>query len=328
MPLGTLDRSPPPFFRQGPSARARLAVFASMAVFLMVADTRLQLTPPLRKALMTALHPVEQALLSPVRGSSTVMDYFGGIAAAQATAQEARAALTKQSLVTLQTAELLEENARLRALIGLSERLTLKAKAAEISFTAADPYSRKVVINAGAQASIRPGSPVLNEQGLLGQVTRVYPMSSEVTLLVDRDASLAVVNLRTKARSIAVGDPVRNGMNLQFIAGNADVKVGDRLETTGLDGVYPTGMPVGTVVQVERRTKSDFAQVSVATSAASEGVRHVLVLAPLPDPTATLTGPASGAPTPTAKSAPSSRAAAASAPPARPAPLAPGSSSP
>ncbi len=281
MPLGTLDHTPPPFFRQGPSALTRLVFFASLALFLMVADVRLKLTPPLRKVLVTALLPIEQALLGPVKGSVAVRDYFGGVAEARKNAETAEDKLNRQSIRTLQADQLLQENARLRALLGLRERLTLKAKAAQVIYDSPDIYTRKVVIDAGSQLDIREGSPVINEQGLLGQVTRVYPLTSEVTLLVDRDAALAVVNTRTQARAIAAGDPTGNGMTLRFIAGNADVQVGDVMETTGLDGVYPAGMPVASVARVDRRTKADFAHIALATAARPDGLKHVLVLDPI-----------------------------------------------
>lgn len=278
MPLGTLDQAPPPFFRQGPSALTRLAFFASLAIFLMAADKRMALTPPLRAAAATLLHPVERALLTPVEGGAALNDYLGGISQARREAESAHARLTQQSIRSLQADQLLQENTRLRALLELQGRLTLKAKAAQLLYEAADPYSRKVVIDAGGQAGIQEGSPVINEEGVLGQVTRVYPLSAEVTLLIDRDAALAVINTRTQARSIAAGEPAGSGLSLRFVAGNADIQVGDVLQTTGLDGVYPGGLPVAKVARVDRRTQADFANILLTPAARLDGVRHVLVL--------------------------------------------------
>jgi rod shape-determining protein MreC len=125
-------------------------------------------------------------------------------------------------------------------------------------------------------------SPVIDEAGVLGQVTRVYPLSSEVTLLTDKDAAIPVLNTRTQARSAAFGSAgATGGMELRFIAANADVKVGDTLTTSGLDGVYPPGLPVATVVRVDRKLDTGFARVELAPGAQTDGVRHVLVIEPV-----------------------------------------------
>ena len=116
---------------------------------------------------------------------------------------------------------------------------------------------------------------------MLGQVTRVYPLSSQVTLLIDKDAAIPVLNTRTQARSAAFGGVGGEAMELRFMAGNADVQVGDLLTTSGVDGVYPPGLPVAQVATVERRAESGFARILLAPSASPDGVRHVLVLEPL-----------------------------------------------
>jgi rod shape-determining protein MreC len=291
MPLGTLDRTPPPFFRQGPSALTRLVFFASLSVFLMAADTRLGLTRPLRTAAATLLHPIERALLAPVRGAASVGDYVGGVAQARQLAESARAELTRQSERSLQAEQLLQENARLRALLDLRGRLAVRTRAAEVLYDAPDPYTRKVIIDRGSNQGVRHGSPVVNEFGVLGQVTRVYPLTAEVTLVVDEDAAIPVQNTRTGLRGVAFGDPSVDSMELRFVAANADVQVGDTLQTSGLDGIYPPGLPVARVSRLDRRTQSDFAKIALTPAAAPDNVRHVLVLDPVgtqlpPRPTA------------------------------------------
>jgi rod shape-determining protein MreC len=281
MPLGTLDRTPPPFFRQGPSALTRLIFFASLAVFLMAADTRLGLTDPLRTAAAVALHPVERALLAPVDALRTMRDYFDGVAVARQQAETAQAQLTRQAERTLQVERLLQENTRLRALLDLRENQTYRSHAAEILYDAADPYTRKVVIDRGESVGILRGSPVINHAGVLGQVTRVYPLTAEVTLLIDREAAIPVLNTRTQLRNVAFGDPDSAGMELRYAAANTDVQIGDVLSTSGLDGVYPPGLPVARVVHLERRTQADFARITLQPVAQADGVRHVLVLDPM-----------------------------------------------
>lgn len=285
MPLGTLDRTPPPFFRQGPSALTKLCFFAALAIFLMVADTRFSLVAPLRAALAVALLPVQRTLAVPVQMVSSGGDYLRGLQEALAGERRARAALAEQALIASRAEQLAAENARLRALLELKPALTVRSQAAEVMYEAADPYSRKIFVNAGTAQGVRLGSPVINELGVLGQVTRVYPLSSEVTLLADKDAAIPVLNTRTQQRSAAFGGLGGVGaaavMELRFMSGNADVQTGDLLHTSGVDGVYPPGVPVARVVSVERRVDSSFARVLLAPVAPSDGVRHVLVLEPM-----------------------------------------------
>jgi rod shape-determining protein MreC len=178
--------------------------------------------------------------------------------------------------------QLLQENSRLRALLELRPTLAVRSQPAELLYEAADPYSRKVIIDRGATNNVALGSPVIDEAGVLGQVTRVYLQSSEVTLLTDRDAAIPVLNRRTGARSAAFGSAVAPSglLEMRFMAGNADVQVGDVLTTSGVDGVYPPGLLVATVAGVDRRQDAGFARIVLAPAAVPDGVRHVLVLEP------------------------------------------------
>lgn len=281
MPLGTLDRSPPPFFRQGPSALTKLALCSALALLLMVADARFRMMQPARAALALVLQPVQRLLLTPVDAWETAGDYLRGTKRAMAAEDLARRQLAQQAERLSRAEALQAENERLRKLLDLQPSLTVSSHAAEVLFEAPDPFSRRVVIDRGATQGIAPGSPVINEAGVLGQVTRVYPLSSEVTLLTDKDAAIPLLNARTQMRNAAVGRADGSGMELRFLAANADVKVGDLMTTSGLDGVYPPGLPVAKVTDVERRGDSSFAQVLLAPIAQPDSARHVLVLQPL-----------------------------------------------
>jgi rod shape-determining protein MreC len=152
-----------------------------------------------------------------------------------------------------------------------------------VLYDAADPFTRKVIIDKGALAAVQSGAPVLDELGILGQVTRVYPLVSEVTLISDRNQAIPVQNVRTGARSLAFGDmsSAHGSMELRYMAANADIQEGDLLSTSGVDGVYPPGLQVARVTHIERRVDSAFARVSCRPVARVEGSLHVLVLQPL-----------------------------------------------
>jgi len=284
MPLGTLERSAPPFFKQGPSALSRLAVYSALALFLMVADARFALTGPLRQAVATVLYPVQWLMLQPVEFASHGAGYFQALSAAQQDLDAARKKMTTMGQRANQAEQLILENARLRQLLALRDRLETPAQAAEVIYDTADPYTRRVVLDRGQMGGVELGSPVMDEAGVLGQVTRVFPLMSEVTLLVDRDQAIPVLNIRTGVRGVAYGDPVAGhggGMELRFMPANADIREEDLLTTSGVDGLYPPGLPVARVVRVERRADSAFARIYCMPLAQVQGARHVVVLKPL-----------------------------------------------
>jgi len=282
MPLGTLDRSLPPFFNQGPSALSKLMFFGALSLLLMVADARFNVTYPVRALITTVLYPVQWLAMQPVHAVRNAGDYFIGLDRAQTQGADALKKLVLQSLRAGQVEQLAQENNRLRKLLDLREQLALPVMAAEVLYDSADPYTRKVIIDKGQVHQIRLGSPVLDESGVLGQVTRVHPLVSEVTLVTDRDLAIPVLNVRTGARSLAYGDPVAggSGMELRFMVSNADIQEGDLLTTSGVDGVYPPGLPVARVSRIEQRAESAFAKIYCVPQALTAGARHVLVVKP------------------------------------------------
>jgi len=282
MALGTIDRTPPPFFRQGPSALTKLLLFSALAIFLMAADTRWRMTAPLRSAVATALLPLQQALQVPLVLVDNGLSYLQGVKDAQGSEAAARALLARQSERAARAEQLAAENERLRALLALQPQLQVKSVAAELLYEAGDPYSRRIFINRGARQGIVAGAPVVNEAGVLGQVTEVYPLSAVVTLLTDRDAAIPVLNTRTQQRGAAFGGAEGGtALELRFVAANADVQTGDALTTSGVDGVYPPGLPVARVARVERRSDAGFARIVLAPMMPMDNLRHMLVLEPL-----------------------------------------------
>ncbi|GAB3663059.1 rod shape-determining protein MreC [Ramlibacter alkalitolerans] len=284
MPLGTLDRTPPPFFKQGPSALSKLMVCSALALFLMVADARFKITQPVRSAMATVLFPVQWVAMRPVLAVRTVQDYFTTLNTALQNEEAARRKLVLQSQRANQVEELALENAQLRKLLQLRERLNTPTQTAEVLYDAADPYTRRVVIDKGLAQGIDPGSPVIDESGVIGQVTRVHPLISEVTLVTDTEQAIPVINTRTGVRGITYGDAGRygsGGLELRYMAANADVQPGDLLTTSGVDGVYPPGIPVAKVAKVDRRPDSAFAKIVCNPQALVAGARHVMVLKPL-----------------------------------------------
>jgi len=305
MSLGTLDRTPPPFFKQGPSALSKLVFFSALSLFLMIADVRFGITQPVRVALSIALYPLQWLALQPVNAVSSSSAYFTNLDQATTSSAQAAKKLALQSLRAGQVEQLLLENNRLRKVLGLRDQLSTSVMAAEVLYDAADPYTRKIIIDKGLLQSVELGSPVLDESGVLGQITRVHPLVSEVTLVIDRELAIPVLNVRTGARSLAFGNPTGaasgSSLELRFMGSNSDVQVGDLLTTSGVDGVYPPGLPVAKISKIERRAESAFAKIYCTPQALVAGARHVIVVKPVsvqiparPDATEAVVAPKKG----------------------------------
>lgn len=262
---------------------SKLIVFSALALFLMVADVRFKITQPVRVALAAALYPAQWIVTRSVMWVQGGGRYFESLDAAQAAEAAALQRLGLQSRRANQVEQLALENSRLRKLLALREQVTTPAQAAQVLYDAADPYTRKNIIDKGLLDGVEAGSPVLDEYGVLGQVTRVYPMVSEVTLVTDRDHAIPVLNTRTGARGVAFGDPASHAgaLELRFMAVNADVQAGDILTTSGVDAVYPPGLPVARVEKVEQRADSAFARIYCIPLALVSGAGHVMVLKPV-----------------------------------------------
>jgi rod shape-determining protein MreC len=280
------DSAPQPLFRQGVSALSRLVFLCALALFLMVADVRFSITKPIRSVAATVLYPFQWLLLQPLRALGGVGDYFQTLSAAQSDRQDVRLRLTEMMTKATAQEQLRLENQRLRQLLDLRQKPETKGLLAQVIYDAADPYTRKLVIDKGTTQGIVIGSPVLDEYGVVGQVTRTHPLTSEITLLIDREQAIPVLNTRTGARSVAYGDSLSYGgmLDLRFMAANADVIQGDLLATSGVDGVYPAGLPVARIEKIERRADTAFAKIYCAPVAKMTGALHVMVVSPLSAP--------------------------------------------
>ena len=273
-----MEYSPPPLFKQGPSALARLIFFVVLAIALLISDARFNTLEIVRGVLGAGLYPLQRAALVP-------RDIFMGATDLAITSATLRSENQKLADKNLQlsikagdAAQLSIENSHLRALLQLQERATTQTTPAELQYDTRDPFTQKVVIGKGAQQGIQDGAPVVNEDGVIGQVTRVFPLQSEVTLLTDKDQAVPVQIVRTGLRSVIYGTPKGDTLDLRFVPISADVQAGDELVTSGLDGIYPPGLAVAKVVRVDRQADTAFARVVCLPVAPVRGARQLLVL--------------------------------------------------
>ena len=285
MPLHSFERKPPPMFRRSLSPSARMGLVAIVTIVLMVVDSHWQMGQSVRAGIATVLKPLQWVGAQPVKAVDLMGSYVTTVESAQQTKEQATLQIAQLALKAQRTELLMRENAALRELLGLQQQLPMQARAAEVAHEAADPFVRKVILNKGSRQGIVQGSPVIDGRGLLGQVVRVFPLSSEVLLLDSPQQAVPALNNRTGERSLVYGDsqqPRGNALEIRFLANTEDVQVGDAIVTSGVGGIYPAGLPLGTVSVVERRNNSAFLRVQLTPAAHMLSVDHVLVLDPVP----------------------------------------------
>ncbi len=273
-----MEHTPPPFFNRGPAPLVRLAFFASLSLALLVLDARFRYTEGLRSVLALAVYPLQVAATLPAALGERISGYFASQSQLREENAELRAKLLETSLEAQRYEAARAEAGQLRRLIHAGERQPVKSQPAEIVYGGRDPYSRKVVIDKGSQNGVRAGSPVLDDRGVIGQVTRVYALAAEVTLLTDKDQAIPVQVVRNGLRAVAFGAGSSGMLELRFMAANAEIQDGDRLVTSGIDGTYPPGIPVASVARIERDAAYAFARIVCQPAAGVERGRYVLVL--------------------------------------------------
>ncbi|QAU33196.1 rod shape-determining protein MreC [Janthinobacterium sp. 17J80-10] len=328
-----MEYSPPPLFKQGASARAKVVIFSLIAIVLLVADAHWQTLGAIRQVVGTALYPLQRLAMMPRDAAYGVGEYFSSLSRTQ----EENRQLQRQQVLNSQTLQQVQlmaaENAHLRRLLGASERLAVKSLMAEILYDARDPFTRKIVLDRGSQQGVKAGQPVIDDTGVVGQVTRVFPFTSEVTLLTDKDQAIPVQVVRSGLRSVAYGRGQSGALDLRFMPANADIRKGDVLVTSGIDGIYPAGLAVARVSQVEQKSSDAFAKIVCQPAAGIDSNRQLLILLtefqmPVREPATTPTpasskGEVKSAAKAEVKPVPGQPAPATSTPPATPAAISP-----
>lgn len=272
-----IPADPPAFFRRGPSPFARLAFFGILSLALLFADSRFRYLENVRSAASIVLYPLQRAAQMPGEAIAYVATYFES----QRALVEDNAALKRQLVEKAPAAQgfplAQQENARLKALLDLRQRYGSGATAVEVLYTGRDPFAQKLFVDKGAEAGIGAGEAVIDADGVVGQVTRVFPYMAEVTLIGDKDHAVPVKVVRSGVRSVLFGAGTGRLPELRFTAPNADIQVGDVLVTSGIDGTYPAGLAVAQVATLERDT-GVFARITAKPLAGVDRSLHLLVL--------------------------------------------------
>lgn len=273
-----MEHSPPPFFKTGPTPLARLLIFATLSLALLVADARFKYLEVLRQIAAVIVYPVQRLAAAPADIARRAADFF----VTHSSLREENARLHQEhlanALVVQQYKSLEAENVKMRALLAARDRIATKATLAEVLYAARDPFSHKLIVDRGQQHEIRGGQPVIDEVGVVGQVTRAYQWLSEITLITDKDQLVPVLNMRNGLRAVLAGVGNAATLELRFVPLNADFQNGDRLVTSGIDGVYPPGLPVAEISNVERDASYPFARIACKPLAGVNSSTQVLIV--------------------------------------------------
>ncbi|MGZ5203084.1 MAG: rod shape-determining protein MreC [Telluria sp.] len=273
-----MEYSPPPLFKQGAPARVKVTVFALISVALLFVDSRMHALTAMRQVAATVLYPFQMAALMPRDAVTSMGDYFSSLSSLEKEVAD----LKRQQVAAaqaLQQAQLqMAENAHMRRLMDAREHLPVHSIMSEILYDARDPATHKIILDRGMRAGVTLGLPVIDNAGVVGQVTRVFPFTSEVTLLTDKEQAIPVQVLRSGLRSVAYGRGQTGLLDLRFVAPTADIVVGDVLVTSGLDGVFPAGLAVAKVTQVESVGQGAFGRVVAQPLAGIDRNRQLLIV--------------------------------------------------
>ncbi|SFE07171.1 rod shape-determining protein MreC [Nitrosomonas sp. Nm166] len=282
-------KTAPQFFRHGPGPFARLFVFALLSCLLIAEDLRFKYFPELRQAIGIVIFPLQKIAYIPTHIYDQIEELIASFYLLEENIKlRERYLKDREQLLKLHALE--AENIQLRQLLGAIQQIETNTKAkavlAEIMYTPRDPFNHKITLNKGSFHDIQLGQAVIDDKGIVGQITRLYPWSSEVTLLTDKNHSVPVQVLRNSLRSVVSGTGKNDELELRYLSVSTDIRQGDLLVTSGIGGVYPPGIPVATVLRIEQDPIDDFAQVISTPVAGVDRNRQVLILSlaqPIPN---------------------------------------------
>ncbi len=270
------------FSDRGPSSLVRLIFLIALSILLIFVDLRYRSLESTRRTLSLLIAPVQRLAVLP----EIYWDSFRERMYKQDSVVRYNIALEQRhqrDLILLQRLQALEaENQRLRTLTSLTLPNVPSMTVTEVLYSERDVFKRRIWIDKGMNANIQPGQIVLDAKGLVGQVTRVYPWLSEVSLITDKDQAVPVQVQRNGLRTFVQGTGNIANLSIRFLPITADIQVNDILITSGLDGVYPLGIPVARVVKVDKDGNTPFARILCIPLGGVDEARHLTIMPVLP----------------------------------------------
>ncbi len=266
----------PPIFHRGPPPQARLAFFVTVCLLMLIVDIRFQYLKIVRDGLSVVIYPLQRLATIPADIVVNASRYFATLATVQQENSELRNQHLNVEERLLRQDHLERENRQLRGLLEMSRRIDATSQTAEILYSAPDPFARKVILDRGSQHGVETGYLVVDDKGVIGQITQVHPVQAEVTLLTDRHQAIAVEVVRNGLRGVVYGTG-RGKLEMRYVVPSGDIEPEDILVTSGLDGQFVPGLPVATVSTIDKEHEP-FADIRCEPLAGVDTSIQVLIL--------------------------------------------------
>lgn len=270
------------FFNRGPSPVARLVFFCLLSLLLLFVDARYQYLESSRRVLAVVIYPFQRLTALPGEAWGRVASYFELQRQLLTDNTQLRQQHDADAAQLAQLQVIQAENAQLRTLLEIKQRVDYPMQTAEIAYVERDIFKRKLFIDKGSQANVQAGQVVVDDNGVVGQITRTYPWLSEVTLVTDKDHAVPIQILRNGLRAVVFGSGDISEMSLRYMPVSSDIVEGDVLVTSGIDGTYPPNLPVSKVLKIERDPAYPFARITCAPLAGVDRHRALMIVSGLP----------------------------------------------
>ena len=267
-----------PIFTRGPSYLIRLSSVVAFSVFLFFADSHFNLFVSVRIYLNSLISPIQYIAEAPQALAKTISNNVmtrEELKTRNIELEQENLYLTadKQLLTQLQN-----ENNKLRSLLNSEKQFVNKRMITEVMSVKSDPFSLQLLIDKGADDGVFVGQPVINEKGVVGQVSQVGSTTSRVLLIVDTSHGIPVRVLRNGLIANVHGSGKWNKLEILFMKSNADIKEGDLLVTSGLGGRFPAGYPVATISSFKYVQGESYSKISATPTAELDKSRYLLLL--------------------------------------------------
>ena len=268
-------------FNKGPSLLSKLLLLTFISILLMGIDFRFHYLKSIRQFTNVLTKPFHAVLNLPKNIYDFTTQYFSN---------QSHLILENETLkldidrlkADLQRLDFIDqENDQLRNLLEVRNTHKFKTEAVSIIYSRFDPFNQKIIIDGGQNKDFQPGQPVIDALGLVGQISSVFPETSEVTLIIDKKMSVPIQIQRNGLRAITNGNGQNETISLSYLPNSVDVMKGDILKTSGIDTIYPEGIAVAEILEIKHDPKLPFAKIICKPISAIRNHSHVLVVTPI-----------------------------------------------
>jgi len=274
------ERSSSKLFNKGPSLLSKFLLITLISIVLMGIDFRSHYLKNIRQATNFLYKPFHVAFNFPNSIYTFTTEYLSNQSHLIHENELLKFDIDRLK-ADLQRLDFLDqENNQLKNLLEVKNSKKFKTEAVSIIYSRFDPFNQKIIIDGGQNKNFQAGQPVIDALGLVGQISNVFPETSEVTLLIDKRMSVPIQIQRNGLRAITNGDGQSEMILISYLPSSVDVIQGDIVRTSGIDTIYPEGLAVAEIVEINHDPKLPFAKIICKPIASIRNHTHLLVVMP------------------------------------------------